>query len=243
LKSCQKLYSPNLKGHNRLVGENSLNMETMNMEENPIRYLQAESEKIEAELEPFIDGIRKMPKDSKRFKMFSKSYTDYADRYDHYSKVVQYFSKGMYKVTENPKDKMQWILYYLGLLEGINNTTLNILIMLLKANQNRINITYAKTSPRIEHALSLSELEEKYIPLTAKLSFLSQNGLREIAQLIDSELRNKVAHFKFDITDDDICLDGKRAMPRIAHNMFNVLVVFHGVHNCLGKLNRTKSTK
>jgi hypothetical protein len=213
------------------------------MVQDPMQYLQKESKKIEAELEPFIDCIRRMATDSADFIMFSKAYGGYANRYDRYSRVVRHFSKGMSKVTENPKDKMQWILYYLGLLEGINNTTLNILIMLLKANQNQMHVTYARAVPRIKHALSLDELEEKFIPLTAKLNFLKQNGLKEITSLIDSELRNEVAHFKFDIIDDDICLEGKKAMPKIADSMFKVLVVFSGVHTCLEKLNIVKGVE
>jgi hypothetical protein len=218
-------------------------LERANVDQNLMQYLRTKKKKIETELEPFIDGIRTMVKDSVGFTMFSKAYRDYASKYDHYSKIVQYFSKGLSKLTENPKDKMQWLLWYLGLLEGINHTTLNMLIMLLKANQDQIQITYPTNTPRIKHALSLDELEETFIPLTAKLNFLNENGLKETTSLIDTELRNAVAHFKFDIKNDDIYLEGKRAMPLITDGIFKLLTIFAGVHDCLGMLDIVKGVK
>jgi hypothetical protein len=83
-------------------------------------------------------------------------------------------------------------------------------------------------------------LQERRTSLATKLGFLNENGLKEVASVIDSKLRKEFAPFRFDIIDDEICIEGRKAVPLVADSIFKLLILFGIVHKCLDKLDREK---
>jgi hypothetical protein len=93
---------------------------------------------------------------------------------------------------------------FLGLVESLGNSIIDLLVLLLVANGRDFHIECQRTTPRIKHALSVADLEAEKVPLTTKLHFLRDNNLKFLASLVDTELRNTIAHLKFDIKDGKI---------------------------------------
>lgn len=66
-------------------------------------------------------------------------------------------------------------------------------------------------TPRIRHVFSIKDdLEKERIPLGTKL-LLRENGIKRFTSIVDSELRNAIAHLKFDIEEDDVFVKRKPA--------------------------------
>jgi len=197
--------------------------------------------KVEAELEPFMNIIRCIPREYSELEMFRQAYFDYLRKHEHYGKISRYLAHDTLKITGTHKDKLQWILWYLGVLEGINHTVVNILVILLNASKTKTKIANPGNNyylKRISQANSLEDLEEKFIPLNAKLIFLRANGLKEVASVIDAEFRNDVAHFNFDVQNNEIVVGGKNIMPLIATNIHKLLRLLFVTNDLLSWLSR-----
>lgn len=198
---------------------------------------------VQAEIEPFIACIREMPAESPRLMMFRQACIDYFDRHKHYGKLSRHVAKDILRMTGTAKDKLQWILWYLCVLEGINHTVVNVLIILINATETKIetgNLGSNYFTKQIVNARSLDDLEKSFFPLSGKLSFLRANGLKEVASIIDTEFRNDVAHFNFDIQDGEIVIGDKKIMPLIAENVHKLFGLLFAVSEYLKKLAREK---
>lgn len=73
------------------------------------------------------------------------------------------------------------------------------------SSSSSVNIESRYDVPRIRHALSIEDFEREKISLGTKLAFLRQNGLKFFADVVDTDLRNSVAHLDFKIDE----LDGR----------------------------------
>jgi hypothetical protein len=58
-------------------------------------------------------------------------------------------------------------------------------------------------------------LENEKVPLTTKLNFIKDNNLGFLASLIDTKLRNTVAHLKFEIKDSNVYVRGKKGFHHL----------------------------
>jgi len=206
------------------------------------KFLNAEisfSNKLIAELEPFVTVLREMPEASPDLKRFKQAYLKYLGKEEHYKKISRYLMKGSLKVTEPLKDKLQFVFWYLCVLETVNHTAVNILIILVNTSTikgsllNFGNNGYLK---RIGKAFSLEDLEKRFIPLGSKIDFLRANGLKEVAAVIDTEFRNDIVHFNFDIHDEDIAINGKKILPLVVANVHKLLSLSAVVNKYLRKL-------
>jgi hypothetical protein len=179
--------------------------------------------KIKSELEPFVNGIYTVASQSKNFKLLKEAYS-YFKRKDESDRVIRkYIAKGLLKKTHEVKDVIQWMFLYLGLVETLGNSIVDILIMLLVANGIDFHVEYRYVTPRIKHAISIKDLEQEFVPLKTKLNFLKENGIKELASVIDSELRNDIAHSKFLIKEDTIYVKGKPATELLSKNTLKLL--------------------
>jgi len=195
--------------------------------------------KVEDELEPFIALIREMPKESENLKIFKQACSDYWMKHKHHGRLSRYVTKDLLKTTGTRKDKLQWILWYLCVLEGIEHTVVNLLVILINICRTKSEIANSgrySHMKRIVKARSLADLEEKFIPLGVKLRFLGANGLKEIAAVIDTEFRNDVAHFRFDVQDEEIVVGDKKIMPLIVENIGKLVRLLAVVSEYLKKL-------
>jgi len=177
--------------------------------------------KISSELKPFLDLVRNMDKKSKEYKSFLQVMRDYGESMERAFRIVGYVMKDVSamsrdiksgKISElTVKDIVYLIFLYLGLIESIGNRIADILVMLLVANGRDFHIECLYTTPRIKHAVSLRDLEKERVSLTTKLNFLKENGISEVTSIIDSELRNAIAHLKIDIRKGMIYMKGQPA--------------------------------
>jgi len=101
-----------------------------------------------------------------------------------------------------PKSKpMIKMLVYLGLVESLGTTFIDMALMLLIANGKDMHTR----RPYINHVTSLKELRK--LDLAYKLRFLKKHGLPLFRKVVDRELRNDIAHLKFKIKGEGSIMD------------------------------------
>jgi virulence-associated protein VapD len=124
------------------------------------------------------------------------------------------------------KSDLFYVFSYLGLVESLGNSIVDLLVLLLVANGRDFHIECLRTTPRIKHALTIEDLEKEKVPLTTKLNFMRDNNLRFIASLIDTDLRNTIAHLKFETRDGKIYVKSKtgKSMRQLTRKELNYLL-------------------
>ena len=194
--------------------------------------------RITSELEPFIDGIM-----NKRanYELFKQAYTDSQQRLIHAAKIAQLLARADTETTRvTLKDVLYRLFAYVGFVESLGNTLVDIVIMLLVANGRDFHIESRHATPRIKHVAVIKDLEDERVPLSTKLNFLRKNGIKELASLIDSELRNIIAHLRFEVEEDNVYIRGKPAFDVFANSTFNLLVAVVYTFSLLWELDRAK---
>jgi hypothetical protein len=171
----------------------------------------------------FINCIYKLAIESKEFKLFEKAYSHFKRKAESDYVIRKYMVKGLLPKTHEVKDVIQWMFLYLGLVETLGNSTVDILTMLLVANGIDFHVEYRHITPRIKHAVSPKDLEQEFVPLKTKLNFLEENGIKELASVIDSELRNDIAHSRFQVRGDTLYIKGKPATELLLKNTLKLV--------------------
>jgi hypothetical protein len=166
-------------------------------------------QRIKSELRPYLNGIQGLDINSRRYKLFRVAYEEFRERDEQTREIWSYPMKGLFTKTHTVKDSIQWMFSYLGLVEILGTALADILIMLLVANGIDFHIDSSWKSPNIKHALTLKDLEGKYVPLGLKLSFLRENGILTLCSIIDTKTRNQIAHMKFQVKDRQVLIEGK----------------------------------
>lgn len=83
--------------------------------------------------------------------------------------------------------------------------------MLLVASGRDFHIERAYGTLRIKHATSLGDLEKERVSLTTKLNFPKENGILELTSIIDTEVRNAIAHLRLNFKGNLIYIRRKPA--------------------------------
>lgn len=174
------------------------------------RELEQIDKRVASELEPFLDRIR-MKKAN--YQLFKKAYLNFGKKIGRAAGVVLWLEKEYSKIP----NEIHQTFMYLGIVESLGNTVVDLVVMLLVANGRDFHIECRHTTPRIKHAMTIRDLEKERVPLTTKLNFLRDNGLKTFASLADTNLRNVIAHLKFDIKDGRVFIKGKPA-PKLLIN-------------------------
>jgi len=166
--------------------------------------------KIESELKPFLESVRRMNRKSENFKLFKQAIRDFSPRYGRSWKISDFIERDMEWYTKySAKEEIQTLFAYLGLVESLGNIFVDLLVMLIVANGIDFHIESMYETPRIRHANSIEDLERNRVSLRTKLNFLRDNGITEFAKYVDSELRNDIAHLNFDVKEDQIYIRGR----------------------------------
>jgi hypothetical protein len=84
---------------------------------------------------------------------------------------------------------------YLGLVESLGVTLMDMALMLLIANGMDMHTRLGKGG--MKHVSTLKELRK--LDLSYKLEFLNASGLGFLTKVINRQLRNEIAHLKFKI--------------------------------------------
>jgi hypothetical protein len=167
-------------------------------------------DEIDEELEPLFDRIRAKPETD--YDLFRRAVLDFHKRTQRTLDIVELISNGGLAPggpQHSLKDTIYNLFAYMGLVESVGNVVLDMVVMLLVANGRDFHIECQHTVPRVKHAVQIGDLEDERVPLTAKLNFLKENGIAVLASTIDSDLRNIIAHLKFNIKDNDILIRGR----------------------------------
>lgn len=193
-------------------------------------------QKIKSELEPFLDGMRRAGARSRNFKIFKKAYHDFERKRESNLVIRDYITRGVLRKTHEIKDIIQWIFVYLGLVESAGNNIANMTVMLLVANGIDFHVERLHGKPRIKHAVSIEDLEKEKVFLGTKLGFIKDNGIRELASIIDSQLRNDIAHLKLKIKGNEIYVKEKPARKLVFDSTLKLLRAINVTRNLLDQL-------
>ena len=159
------------------------------------------------ELEPFLDNIRT---GRANFELFKQAYRSFRPTYERAKKIWEFISRDANTVTKfKAKEEIHTLFGYLGIIESLGNALINMIVMLLIANGRDFHIESSHTTPRIKHVYAIEDLERERVPLTTKLNFLRDNGILTLTSIIDSRLRNDIAHLRFDIKENEVFIRGK----------------------------------
>lgn len=198
-------------------------------------------QKIKSELQPFIDGIITKKAD---FELYKQAFTDFKERFIHATKIAELLAKQTVASLEKyPKGTIFEPFVYLGLVEGLGNSIVDIIVMLLIANGRDFHIECLHDTPRTKHATSIKDLEKERVSLTTRLNFLEANGVQTLAKHIDSELRNRIAHLDIDIVEDEIYIKGKPAGELVRSSSDKLVHAVVITLNLLEELARAKGLK
>jgi len=174
-------------------------------------------EKVASEIEPFLDGIRTK---QANYELFKKAYLDFAQRIERGAKIILWLDEECKKL----KSVLFGAFFYLGIVESLGNTIIDLVVLLLIANGRDFHIECQHRTPRIKHAMTFKDLERERVSLTTKLNFLEDNDLKTLTSLVDTQFRNTIAHLKFDIKDDKIFIKGKQLTNTQLNNILRKTV-------------------
>lgn len=160
------------------------------------------NEKVARELEPFLDGLRMK---SATYEAFRRTVQKSLPRIEQASEITIKLDDDYKKV----KSELYATFSYLGFVESLGNTTVDMVVLLLIANGIDFHIECQHRTPRMIHATKIEDLERERVSLTTKLNFLRDNGLKVFTSLIDTKLRNKIAHMKFEVRGNRVFVDNK----------------------------------
>jgi hypothetical protein len=176
---------------------------------------------IKSELAPFLDRIKTK---HESYELFRQSLPDFKKRFIRATYILELIGE---KGAKEPRASFTNTVYnlfaYLGIVESLGNTVVDMVVMLVVANGRDFHIERLHGTPRVKHALSIMDLEKEIVPLTTKLRFLAENGLPKLARIIDSQFRNDIAHFKFDVKGDKIFIRGKPVDAFSVNSLFWLL--------------------
>jgi len=182
--------------------------------------------KIRSELCPFLESIQAAAQKSREFSIFKDSLLEFMNKYESKQKIFEsMIGEGIPSVTSRVGE-LYALFLYLGTVESVGNTVVDILVMLLVANGIDFHIECQHETPHIKHATSIRDLEEERVPLTTKLNFLRDNGISEVAKIMDSQLRNDIAHLNFQVKENRTYIRNKSAAEVL---LLSVSDLFAGV--------------
>jgi len=191
-------------------------------------------EKIGSELNPFLESIQAAAKKSREFSIFKEAFLDFRNKYESKQKILESLisPEGIPSMTSR-LGEFYALFLYLGTVESVGNAVVDILVMFLVANGIDFHIECQHRTPRIKHATSIRDLEEERIPLATKLNFLRDNGICEVARIMDSQLRNDIAHLNFHVKENRMYIRNKSAAEVL---LLSVNDLFAGISYAAGFL-------
>jgi len=192
-------------------------------------------ERMKTEIRPFIQGIL----DGKA--TLSKSdYILFEIRWGvmtHMFKVIMGWPGSLASTDMKHSGIAAELFAYLGTAETLGNTIVDIVVMLVIANGRDFHIDCEYRTPRVRHVEKISDLYK--VSLATKLNFLRDNGIKILPSMVDSKLRNDIAHlnFKFDPDTEEIFIRNKPA-DMVLHEGFKGLNMVFEIYDELHKLGK-----
>jgi len=183
--------------------------------------------KITGELKPFVEGFGLLGDDTNNYVLFKEAYDYFTDKFteklDLFHSILKTESHAC-----NLNDRLNMLFLYLGAVESVGNCIVDILVLLLVANGRDFHIECSYRTPSIRHVVSIrDDLEKERVPLGTKLNFLREHGINTVSSVIDSKLRNCIAHLKFEVKGERVYLNGKDVEEDVTTGLIRLIdVVF-----------------
>jgi hypothetical protein len=135
---------------------------------------------------------------SERYAAFVVNSKDFYDRWQETKEIgeVLRILKGSFGGRERKLESMTKLLAYLGLVESLGVTLVDMVLLMFIANGTDIHTR----RPYIRHIEKLDELKD--IDLSDKQKFLKHRGLKKFSRFINRKDRNAIAHLKFKINKE-----------------------------------------
>ena len=134
---------------------------------------------------------------SARYKIFWKNSNELEDKWDDAEEVsiILRRLKGEVQYPNERLKSMSKMLAYLGLVESLGTTLMDVALLLFIANGTEVH-----TRGLVRHVTKLEELKD--VDTGYKLKMLHDEGLDIFQKLFNQDIRNVIAHLKFKIDDD-----------------------------------------
>jgi phosphopantetheine adenylyltransferase len=184
-----------------------------------------------SQLKPLIDSaikMRRTPKISRALKenlLKIKTQNSKIDQtYNYMAQQVDILEEELSTVPESSvRFFFSIAFFYLGIVEMTGNFLADFVIAHLIATGHDFHIECTYRTPRIKHVVYLKELEEERVSLATKLNFIEDCGITIFRSIINTRLRNDIAHMNFDIKQDTVYIRGKPAIEMINSSIFKML--------------------
>jgi hypothetical protein len=174
-------------------------------------------DEIKSELAPFITGVIIADKTTRTYNQFRKNFREWNQRFHktlELSETVesmqqpQTYLMRQISACKDSTDKAEKLTIvavmnlfrYLALVESIGVSILDILVLLLVANDHDFHVERAHDLPHIVHATDFRDLDN--CNLADKIAYLERNGLKKTSSFINRKLRNDIAHIDFHISKE-----------------------------------------
>ena len=162
------------------------------------KMLEPEYGQIKKELDPLITKILKVTdKRSPEYLQLKLNAKEWSNLFFRALEIGGKVSslQTLWLVTKEPQLLATLKLFhYLGHVESVGATIVDMVVLLLIANGHAFHIH----RPHMMHAKTFADIQN--VRMFDKLIFLEHSGLETIPQIVDRKLRNDIAHLKFDVS-------------------------------------------
>jgi hypothetical protein len=175
------------------------------------------------QLKPLLDSVMKGSRTPQKSKIFKQNLLELIAKIRKLKQIYGYMAQHIDTLTKeldtvresNVRYFLHIAFFYLGVVEITGNFLADFVIVHLIANGHDFHIECRYRTPRIKHVVYLKELEEERVPLATKLNFIEDCGITIFRSIINTKLRNDIAHMNFEIKDNTVYIKGKPAIDMI----------------------------
>jgi hypothetical protein len=194
------------------------------------------------QLRPLLDSVMKGGRTSEKSKIFRQNLLEITAKIEKIQQIYEYMAQRIDALAEEldtvAESSVRYFFdtafLYLGVLEITGNFLADFVIVHLIANGHDFHVECAYRTPRIKHVAYLKELEEERVPLTTKLNFIEDCGITIFRSIINTRLRNDIAHMNFEIKENTVYIRGKPAIDMINSSLSKMLTALDA-HDSLMK--------
>jgi hypothetical protein len=194
------------------------------------------------QLKPLIDSVINTRRTSKNSMILKKNFSEISAKSSKIHQIYNYMAEQIDILEEElsavPESSVRYFFFvgflYLTAVEITGNFLADFVIAHLIASGHDFHIECTYRTPRIKHVVYLKELEEERVPLATKLNFIEDCGITIFRSIINTGLRNDIAHMNFEIKENMVYIRGKPAIDMV-HSSILKIVAALDAHETLMK--------
>ena len=189
-------------------------------------------------MSPLLDNLLSKKAD---YELFKKSYKHFRGEFNKALKYAQQLAQyAAYPSDVSPslKDTVYALFSHVVLVESLGRSLLDMIVMLLVANGKNLHINKGRG---IGHVNQIGELHD--VSLGRKVFFLKNNRITKLTKFVNVDLRNKISHLSFELSKDNIDIDGKPAHGIATASSDKLVFAVLHTRSLLDKLAKSKGLK